>query len=190
MSSGILCQGCGLEAPTKYAEYHQNIGALVVRFGKTYRGNLCKRCMHKFFWQSSLTTLFLGPWGMVSLVVTPFFLINNIARYLAALPMPAVPPGARVPQLDQPAVEALVPRIDEIFSRLNSGEPLEVVATEVANSAGGLTPGQVVLFVAHVAQQAAAQRQAPTGGFPVVMPPAGAAMPPPMPVQQLPTRSM
>ena len=66
MSTGILCQGCGVEAPTRYAEFHQNIGALVIRFGKSYKGQLCKQCMHKYFWQASLTTLFLGPWGVVS----------------------------------------------------------------------------------------------------------------------------
>jgi len=183
MSTGILCQGCGVEAPTRYAEYHQNIGALVVRFGKSYKGQLCKRCMHKYFWQTSLTTLFLGPWGMISLIVTPFFLINNVARYLAALPMPAVPPGARVPQLDAAAFERLVPRVDEIFSRLNAGESLESVATNVASAAGDLTPGQVLLFVAHVARQAGAEQQVPTGGFPVIMSTAGPAAPPPLPAQ-------
>jgi len=181
MSTGILCQGCGVEAPTRYAEYHQNIGALVVRFGKSYKGQLCKRCMHKYFWQTSVTTLFLGPWGMISLIVTPFFLINNVARYLAALPMPAVPPGARVPQLDEATIAALVPRVEELFGRLNAGEPLESVAANVAGSTPGVTPGQVLLFVAQVARQAAAQRQAPTGGFPVVMPAGATAPPPPLP---------
>jgi hypothetical protein len=185
MRSGILCQGCGLEAPTKYAEFHQNIGALIVRFGKSYKGNLCKQCIHKYFWQSSLTTLFLGPWGTISLVLWPIFLVNNVARYLGALPMPAVPRGARVPQLDQAAFEKLVPRVDEIFSRLNAGESIESLATNVAGAAGGLTPGQVVLFIVHVAQQqqALAQQQAPTGGFPVVMPAAAPTAPPPLPAQ-------
>ena len=178
MSTGILCQGCGVEAPTKYAEYHQNIGALVVRFGKSYKGQLCKQCMHKYFWQSSLTTLFLGPWGVISLVVSPFFLINNVARYVGALSMPAVPPGARVPLLDQAAITALLPRVEDIFGRLNAGESIESVATNVAGSAGGVTPGQVLLFIAQVARQAAAQQQPPTGGFPVVMPTATA--PPPL----------
>jgi len=181
MSTGILCQGCGVEAPTKYAEYHQNIGALVLRFGKSYKGHLCKQCMHKYFWQASLTTLFLGPWGVISLIVSPIFLINNVARYLGALPMPAVPPGARVPQLDQAAITALLPRVEDVFARLNAGESLESVATHVAASTGGVTPGQVLLFIAQVARQAAAQQQAPTGGFPVVMPPAAAAAPPPLP---------
>jgi len=29
MGSGILCQARGIEAPTRYMEFHQNIGALV-----------------------------------------------------------------------------------------------------------------------------------------------------------------
>jgi hypothetical protein len=181
MSTGILCQGCGREAPTKYAEYHQNIGALVVRFGKSYKGQLCKQCMHKYFWETSLAPLFLGPWGTISLVLWPIFLINNVVRYLGALPMPGVPADARVPQLDPATFERLLPRVDEAFARLNGGETLESVATNIAAATGGVTPGQVLLFMAHVARQAAEQQQAPTGGFPVIMPTGGSATPPPMP---------
>jgi hypothetical protein len=179
MSGGILCQGCGVEAPTKYLEYHQNIGALVLRFSKSYRGNLCKRCAHKFFWQASATTLFLGPWGMISLVLTPIFLINNVVRYVTALGMPGVPSDARVPELDAASYQRIVPHGDAIFGRLNRGETLDFVAAQTAPQAG-VTPGQVVMFVLYVAQQAPAP-QPPTGGFPVL--PVAATTPPPLPVR-------
>jgi hypothetical protein len=139
--------------------------------------------MHKYFWQAQMTTLFLGPWGTISLILWPIFLVNNVVRYVGALPMPAVPAGARVPQLDATAFEKLVPRVDEIFARLNAGESIESVAINVASAAGGVTPGQVLLFVAHVARQAGAQPQAPTGGFPVIMPAPATTTPPPLPAQ-------
>ena len=46
---GPLCQACGVEAPTKYVEFHQNVGALVMRFHKSYKGHMCKSCIHKYF---------------------------------------------------------------------------------------------------------------------------------------------
>jgi hypothetical protein len=187
MSSGIICQGCGVEAPTKFLEFHQNIGALVVRFSKTYRGNLCKRCAHKYFWQASATTLFLGPWGTISLVLAPAYLINNIVRYVTALTMPGVPADARVPVLDEVTFGRLAPYGGEIAARLNAGESLGSVATHMASTVGA-TPGQVVHFISHLARQAPAQ-QPPTGGFPVIpvastsASASSSATPPPLPVR-------
>ncbi|MDB5295855.1 MAG: hypothetical protein JWO31_1838, partial [Phycisphaerales bacterium] len=129
-----------------------------------------------------LTTLVLGPWGMISLIVSPFFLLNNVFRYATALPMPAVPPGARVPQLDPTTYHRLLPHADTLFTRLNGGEELTSVVTGVASSVGGVTPGQVLLFVSHLARQSQPQPAQPfTGGFPVL--PAASAGPPPLPVQ-------
>jgi hypothetical protein len=36
----MICQHCGVEAETKYVSFHQNIGALVVRFSKSIEGRL------------------------------------------------------------------------------------------------------------------------------------------------------
>ena len=91
------CQACGREAPTRYVAFYQNIGAVFVRFSKSVRGYLCKSCVHRYFWRLSLVTLFLGWWGMISLVLTPFILLNNVVRYLACLTMPPVPADAAGP---------------------------------------------------------------------------------------------
>ena len=94
MSLSTYCQACGRQAPSKYVEFYQNIGALVMRFHKSLKGNLCRQCIDKYFWEYTLYTLFLGWWGMISLIVTPFLLVNNIVRYLFCLGMPPVPADA------------------------------------------------------------------------------------------------
>jgi hypothetical protein len=35
MGYGDICQACGCVAPTKYVEFYQNIGALVMRYHKS-----------------------------------------------------------------------------------------------------------------------------------------------------------
>ena len=81
------CQACGHEAPTKYVEFYQNIGALILRWQRGIRGELCKACIHKYFWEYTLLTLVTGWWGLISFFVNWFFLFNNIGRYLGTMGM-------------------------------------------------------------------------------------------------------
>lgn len=154
----MICQDCGVEAETKHVSFYQNIGALVVRFPKTIDGNLCKSCIHKHFWQMQMTTLVLGWWGTISLIVTPFFLLNNFGRYLFCLGMSPVAAGAKRPELTEEAIEKIKPHASDLFSRLNSGQGLSEAATLTAERAG-VSPGQVALFV-HAVVQSQAQSQA------------------------------
>jgi hypothetical protein len=78
------CQACGINAETKYVELYQNVGVLVMRFGKSIKGELCRDCISKHFWEMTLITFFAGWWGMISFVLTPIFLINNIYRFIAS----------------------------------------------------------------------------------------------------------
>jgi hypothetical protein len=66
----------------------QNIGMVVTRQWNKIEGNLCRRCIGAYFRSFTLTTLFLGWWGVISFCVTPLILLNNIARYLLALRLP------------------------------------------------------------------------------------------------------
>jgi hypothetical protein len=142
----MICQVCGVEAPTKRVEFYQNIGALVMRFSRSVKGNLCKSCIHKKFWRMTLIDLTLGWWGVISLICTPIYIVNNVVRYISCIGMPAVPPGAIPPVLDEQAVAAIQPKQDILVSRLNAGEPLEKVASDIAGLTG-VTPGQVSLYV-------------------------------------------
>jgi hypothetical protein len=181
---GIICQTCGVEAPVKYVEFRQNIGALVMRFSKEVKGNLCKSCIHSHFWSMTLINLSIGWFGYISLVLAPVFSIINIIQYLGALGLEKVPPGARAPVLTPDAIGKLNPFAQELINRLENNEDLADVARDVATRAR-VTPGQVVKFVFELAARLRAQGQVPsarqpqsTGGFPVVMPPNQLGMPP------------
>jgi hypothetical protein len=147
----MICQVCGIEAPTKYVSLHQNIGALVMRFTKSLEGEMCKNCIHKHFWRFTLTNLVLGWWGVISFIITPFLILNNIIRYVLCLGLEPVPPDAQPPKLTQEAAERLKPHVQALFEKLKAGENLPDVAGEIANRAL-VTPGQVVLYVRAVAR--------------------------------------
>ncbi|OWK45188.1 hypothetical protein [Fimbriiglobus ruber] len=102
------------------------------------------------------TTLFLGWWGTISFIVTPFLLLNNIGRYLFCLGMSPVPSGAMPPELTDDAVERIKPHVSDLFDRLNQGEDLAAVAPIIADRAG-VSPGQVALFVQAVVRAHAQQ---------------------------------
>jgi hypothetical protein len=148
----MICQSCGVEAPTKYVAFYQNIGALVMRFHKSIEGNLCKRCIHKYFWEFTPITFFAGWWGTISLFVTPCFLLNNTFRYLFCLGMQRPADNAVPPRLGDDTVEKLKPYTQEIFERLGNGEKLEKIAEDIAPRAW-VTPGQVILWTVAVAEQ-------------------------------------
>ena len=185
---GIICQTCGVEAPVRYVEFRQNIGALVVRFSKEVKGNLCKKCIHSHFWSMTLINLSIGWFGTISIVLAPIFSIINIVQYLSALGLERVPAGARAPMLTPEAVQKLNPFSQELINRLEQNEELADVARDVASRAS-VTPGQVVKFMLELAARlrapghltsgpAALPQSQATGGFPVVMPANQVGMPP------------
>lgn len=150
----MFCQCCGIEAPTKKTAFYQNIGALVMRFSQSVEGNLCKDCIHKNFWKMTTTTFFLGWWGTISFIVTPFFLLNNIGRYLMALPMPPVPPDASVPRLTNQDREKIAPHLEALMTRLEEEDAdFQEVAEEFADRLD-VTPGQIALALREMADQA------------------------------------
>jgi hypothetical protein len=147
----IFCQSCGREAQTKYVEYYQNIGALVMRFSKNVKGNFCKDCTNKYFWSFTGTTLFLGWWGLISFFVTLFVLPNNIIRYLGTLGLESPNPNTPQPTLTEDVIESLKPYSAELFQRINAGEEMEAVARSIAKRANA-SPGQVLAFTFALAQ--------------------------------------
>ena len=153
-----MCQVCGIEADTKYVEFYQNIGALVMRFHKSVKGNLCKRCIHKYFWSYTGTNLTLGWWGTISLFVAPIFTINNIVRYVGCVGLKAPEANAGPVQITPDVAGRLQPFTAQILSRINTGQPRERVTREIAQMAG-VTPGQVAMMI-RVLEARRAQLQA------------------------------
>jgi hypothetical protein len=153
----MYCEVCGVDAPTKHVSFHQNIGVLVMRFYRGCSGNLCKSCIHKTFWTYTAINLTLGWWGIISLIVTPFFVINNTVYYLMCLGMEPPAPGATQPQLTDEFIQRIGPHTDYLVQRLNQGATLQAASEDVASRAG-VTPGQVALFVRAMAAQAQQQQ--------------------------------
>jgi hypothetical protein len=100
----MSCQACGARTATKHVRFHQNIGLLIVRLPKRVEGHLCKSCIHKYFWECTAITLFFGWWGLISLCVTPFILINNVIYYVSCLGMPSSPIRESTDQGEEPEI--------------------------------------------------------------------------------------
>jgi hypothetical protein len=95
----MACRACGIEAPTRYVVFYENIGMLVMRTHRSVEGHLCKPCIHGFFWEFTAITFFLGWWGVISFFVTPFFLLNNVGYYVCCLGLKRLSNGWHMPQL-------------------------------------------------------------------------------------------
>ncbi len=136
----------------------------MVRFQKEVEGHLCKSCIHKHFWEMTTTTLFLGWWGIISFIVTPFFLLSNIGQYLLCLGMPSVPAEASAPRLPEREYEQIPGRAMFVV----------IVCTncEGASQVDEATLGQVV--------------QCPHCGKPTTARPKEAVLPVAKPLQQEP----
>ena len=94
--AGSFCQGCQTYAPTKQVMFFRHIGAIILMFNAHVRGRLCRSCVNEQFAQTTLVTSFAGWWGMISFFLTPFFLLNNVVRYLFCLTLkPAEGESAR-----------------------------------------------------------------------------------------------
>ncbi|GAP16337.1 J domain-containing protein [Levilinea saccharolytica] len=86
------CECCKMPAETQHINFHENIGMVIFRRYRSIEGNFCKPCIDYYFWSSTGRTMLLGWWGLISFIVTPFILLNNMIRFLFTLGMkrPAV----------------------------------------------------------------------------------------------------
>ncbi len=85
----MSCQVCGRQVATARVHLMQNIGMLVARQSKTLAGDVCRPCGMQAFKSMTLTTLFLGWWGLISLFLTPVFLIMNLVAWSSLRSLPA-----------------------------------------------------------------------------------------------------
>mgnify|MGYP001553084273 CR=1 FL=1 len=79
------CQRCDAMAATKGVIYYQNIGLLVARLRRKVEGDLCRRCTTRVFLRMTGVTLIFGWWGMISMIVSPFMIFNNVVQYLSVM---------------------------------------------------------------------------------------------------------
>ncbi len=142
----MICEKCGIEAPTKYVAFYQNIGLLVMRMMYSTEGHLCKPCIHGTFWQYFAVNLTLGWWGIISLIINPFLILNNVGRYVMCLGMEGPAPGAVSPELTDAAIDRIHPHTQSLIDKLNAGESYEKAVSDIA-MASGTSPGQVALYL-------------------------------------------
>ncbi len=82
------CESCGRNAPTKHVTFRQNIGLVVLRIPKTVAGNMCRACIGKHFWQTTLVSSTLGWWGVISFFYTLVTIPMNVVEYMGARSLP------------------------------------------------------------------------------------------------------
>ena len=54
----------------------------------TIRGWLCRRCIGRYFWEYTPTTLLLGWWGVISFFETLYILPANVIEYISSWRLP------------------------------------------------------------------------------------------------------
>lgn len=81
----MACAFCGSAEPTRQATLYQNIGMIAVFRYATLKGPFCRGCIQHYFWRYTLVTGALGWWGIISFVLTPLMLLNNLVQWLLTL---------------------------------------------------------------------------------------------------------
>jgi hypothetical protein len=84
----MQCQACQRFAPIKEVMLLQNVGAIILRFPRTVRGWLCRRCIDSFFWKMTTITFFFGWWGVISFFYSLYSIPHNIVVFLASRDLP------------------------------------------------------------------------------------------------------
>ena len=77
----LRCQMCGRYGTTHVVSIRQNIGLLYSRRTRTIEGELCRNCIRKYCLKFTAVSLVGGWWGVISLFVTPVFIICNTYEY-------------------------------------------------------------------------------------------------------------
>jgi hypothetical protein len=85
------CQACGVSAPVRYVQFHKNIGLGFSRRYERVEGRLCRNCIDSYFWNFTSVTALVGWFGIISLTVSPFFILNNLYYFLTSLTLPRSP---------------------------------------------------------------------------------------------------
>ena len=79
------CKRCVLKKRNENIILEQNIGHFIRRDYSNVNAYLCRECAKDFYVRFTLTTLFLGWWGIISMFYTPFILFGNTYNYIKYL---------------------------------------------------------------------------------------------------------
>lgn len=95
-----VCGACSLAAPTIDATLRYNVGLLIMRREGKIAGHLCKSCLTAHFWRYSAMLVFVGWWGLISAIVTPFYLLANLWNFARAWYLPKAAKRVSLAQAD------------------------------------------------------------------------------------------
>ncbi|MDF3070071.1 MAG: hypothetical protein K0R38_5672 [Polyangiaceae bacterium] len=79
-----MCDVCNSAEPSVHVHLRHNVGMLFMRREYETQGRLCASCLKDVFRRHQVNNLLLGWWGVISFVLTWFYLIDNTRDYLAA----------------------------------------------------------------------------------------------------------
>ena len=73
------CAGCGSRvAPTGYGIFHRTISLIYLRFTAKKEGNFCVPCAWKISAGYNSVMLVAGWWGIIGLIMTPVYFVQNV----------------------------------------------------------------------------------------------------------------
>ncbi len=76
------CQRCGRVKITTLVDFKANVSLFFRRRETKLSGNLCHSCMTKEFVSFEVATLLGTWWGIIGLIIGPFFLFHNMIEYV------------------------------------------------------------------------------------------------------------
>ncbi len=140
-SSEYVCGECFREGKTVVATFRHNIGLVIVHLSNERYDRYCFGCLNKVFFFKTLLTICVGWIGLVSLLVAPIFVIQNIFNYLKAVFKAERPISSKPPLLSVQLFRFLDPHRDVLLNELESGVVTDRRRlSELAHSLGVLTP--------------------------------------------------
>jgi hypothetical protein len=82
------CAVCGVRGAVMHASYYQNTGMLIMRQSRHFAATVCRGCSANVCGKMTLHCMVLGWWGMISMVLNPLFIANNLVVLLVSLTLP------------------------------------------------------------------------------------------------------
>ncbi len=149
LSTQLICQKCGREAPTKLVAFGHTIGIITTNIWIWERSRSCKSCMHRAYWKNTLKCLTIGWWGYLTIFLTPAFVAANTAIYIGLLFMKPRSPNATQPTLTSDEEKVLEPFRQEFVDRMSNEKDIDAIAIDFAKRTN-LTPGQIIVHMEHL----------------------------------------
>ncbi len=148
----MSCDNCRDEKPLYSVTFRQNIGLLIIRFPSSVQGRLCSKCVHRYFWKMTLTSMIMGWWGIISFFTNCFFILSNIVEYLTFLTSTAPPPQTAVPvrtkvrTIHPHSLERIETYRDQIYQAIQSGEARSSICERFSDCAI-VPPSEIELYI-------------------------------------------